>query len=133
MTKSVLVIDDDSAVRKAFDLSLRGQGYELILAASGAEGLDVVKQHPVDLVYLDLRMPGMDGVQTLRALHESGFTGQVFIVTAFHREFFEDLVVVRDAGIPFELLQKPLEREQIIAITRGILENEVTVDAPGHD
>jgi CheY-like chemotaxis protein len=128
MSKRILVIDDDPSVRKAFDLALRGQGYELVLADGGEAGVAAAAERTPDLVYLDLRMPGMDGVATLRALRADGFSGPVYIATAFHKEFFDDLVTVRDERIPFELLQKPLERDQIIHITRGILEGEIAVE-----
>jgi CheY-like chemotaxis protein len=111
----------------AFDLALRDLPYEVVLAASGQEGLEAAAASAFDLIYLDLRMPDMDGVTTLRRLREAGFAGPIYIVTAFHKEFLQELVDARQQGIAFELLQKPLERDQIIMITRTIVEGAVTV------
>ncbi len=121
MKKRILIIDDDDAVRKAFALALRDLPYELIQAASGEEGADLAIREPVDLIYLDLRMPGIDGVETLRRIHTVKPDQLVYIVTAFHREFFDELVTARGQGLPFELMRKPLERHQIIEITRSVL------------
>ena len=122
MSKRILVIDDDAAVRKAFALALDDTSYEVVTAEGGEEGLRKLGEAAFDLVYLDLRMPGMDGVTTLRAIRKGDADLPVYIVTAFHREFFDDLTEVRKEGIAFELLRKPIEREHIIRITRGILE-----------
>jgi DNA-binding response OmpR family regulator len=119
--KRILIIDDDEAVRNAFALALRRSPYDLVEAATGEEGAELAASQPFDLVYLDLRMPGIDGVETLRRIHSAKPDPLVYIVTAFHREFFDDLVTARSQGLRFELMRKPLERSQIIAITDGVL------------
>jgi CheY-like chemotaxis protein len=121
MKKRILIIDDDSAVRNAFTLALRREPYDITCVASGEDGIEQVKQHDFDLIYLDLRMPGMDGVATLHQLRVLKPELLIYIVTAFHREFFEDLAAARQQGLAFELLRKPLERQQIIDITQAIL------------
>jgi DNA-binding NtrC family response regulator len=127
MSKRVLVIDDDPAVRRAFELALKGLELDIELADSGEAGMAAFEAAPPDLIYLDLRMPGMNGVEVLRAVRERGFEGPVIIVTAFHREFFDDLVAARRDGVEFDVLQKPVERDQIIKVTRAILEGDVIV------
>ncbi len=121
MKKRILIIDDDDAVRKAFGLALRDLPYELIQAANGEEGVDLATREPFDLIYLDLRMPGIDGIETLRRIQAVKPDQLVYIVTAFHREFFDELVTARGRGLRFELMRKPLERRQIIEITQGVL------------
>ena len=122
MGKRILIIDDDEAVRKAFGYALRSTGYEVESAASGEEGVRKALDADYDLVYLDLRMPGKDGIAVLREIRGQKPKLKVYLLTAFHREFFVDLVKARSEGLTFELLAKPLERSQIINITRGILE-----------
>jgi len=124
MPKRILIIDDDPAVRRAFQLALRGEGYEILEADSGAAGVRLALAEDLDLVYLDLRMPGIDGVETLRRIRAAKPDLVVYIVTAFHREFFDELIQARQEGLRFELLRKPLERQQIISITADILDAE---------
>lgn len=124
MNKRVLVIDDDAAVRQAFELALYAEPYEVICAASGEDGAALATTQDCDLVYLDLRMPGIDGVETLRRIRAVKPDLPVYIATAFHREFLEQLAEARHQGLGFELLRKPLERQQIIHITRALLGNE---------
>ena len=71
--KKVLVIDDQEAIRKSFELALRRTPYLVETADSGMAGLDKFRQEKHDLIYLDLKMPGMSGVETLRALREIDF------------------------------------------------------------
>lgn len=121
MTKRILIIDDDLAVREAFKLALAQQPYEVVEAENGEQGAALAASEPFDLVYLDLRMPGIDGVETLRRIRSCAPDLTVYIATAFHRELFDALVSARGEGLDFELLRKPLERQQIIDITNGVL------------
>ncbi len=122
MNKKILIIDDEEAVRKSFALALEDLPYQVDCAINGKEGTEKFSLSPYDLVYLDLKMPEMDGVETLRAIREQNQEVPVYIVTAFHKEFFEQLVSVRAEKLDFNLLMKPVGRDQIIAVTRGILE-----------
>jgi len=126
--KRILVIDDDSAVRDAFRLALRKGPYTLLEADNGETGASLAVAEDVDLVYLDLRMPGIDGVETLRRIRAAKPDLTVYIATAFHRELFDDLVTARGEGLEFELLRKPLRRQQILDITNGVLGGDPTTE-----
>ena len=65
----ILVIDDDPAVRVAIQLVLEREGHEVVLAGNGRAGIARVQDGPVDLVICDIFMPGMDGIETIHALH----------------------------------------------------------------
>ena len=65
MTARILVIDDEAAIREAMRMILEYDGYECVLAASGPEGLASIERETPDLVFLDIRMPGMDGLDVL--------------------------------------------------------------------
>jgi CheY-like chemotaxis protein len=121
MGKRILVIDDDSGVRKAFELSLKGTGYQVDTAESGEEGIELWKNDPYDLIYLDLKMPGMNGVETLLELRNMDRTVPIYIVTAFYEEYFDELKSAREEGIDFELLRKPFSSDDIVLVTTGIL------------
>lgn len=121
MLKRILVIDDDSTVRDAFDLALEDSGYEVVLADSGETGIEqAIAQRP-DMVFLDLRMPGLDGVNVLRRLNDIDSTIPVYIVTAFHQEFFARLNHAIEDGLTFELARKPLNGAQIRTIAQSVL------------
>lgn len=121
MEKRILIIDDDAAVRDAFELALDGEGYLLETAENGEKGVELAGAERPDVVFLDLKMPGMDGVDVLEKLNEIHSGLQVYIVTAFHQEYFDRLQSASDRGIAFELARKPLSGDQIRAIAQASL------------
>lgn len=121
MAKHILVIDDDVAVRDAFELALDDPEYSVELAENGEVGVAKVTAHRPDLVFLDLKMPKMDGVDVLFKLYDIDPALPVYIVTAFHQEFFDRLNQAMEAGISFELARKPLSGNEIRAIATATL------------
>ncbi len=113
MVSKILVIDDDPAVRGAFKLILEEDGFTVQEAEDGLKGIEMAKAERPDLIFLDLRMPGIDGVETLRRLKAHDGTLNIYIVTAFASEFMEQLKSVHDEGLQFELASKPLSSAQI--------------------
>jgi hypothetical protein len=65
---SILIVDDEEVVRRSHLRSLAGTGCHAEAASDGQEALTVMEQHPFDVVLLDLRMPGLDGLEVLRTL-----------------------------------------------------------------
>ncbi|MBW1784360.1 MAG: response regulator [Deltaproteobacteria bacterium] len=106
MSKRILVIDDEEAVRKSFVLALEETGYQVDTAASGEEGIRLWKKNPYDLVFLDLKMPGMNGVETLRALRSMDSTVQIA-----ERE-----------NVEFDIMRKPIGGDGIRLVAKSILE-----------
>lgn len=125
MSKRVLIVDDDEAIRKSFTLTLEDTGYQTETAASGEKAIEMAQDSKFDLIFLDLKMPGIDGVQTLRELRKLDEDVPVYIVTAFHAEFFDQLKSAQEDGIEFELLRKPIGGAQLIATARGVLEGPI--------
>lgn len=120
--KRILVIDDDEGIRKLFLLSLEGKGFKIDTAESGEKGIEIMQQTKYDLIYLDLKMPGMNGVETLRELRKINKDVPVYIITAFHEEYFDQLKAAEKDGIDFELLKKPFDSEQLVLVTKGVLD-----------
>ena len=127
MSKKILVIDDDEAIRKSFLLSLEDSDYLVDTAENGSVGVELFKSGRYDLVFLDLKMPGMNGVETLRKLREIHQDVPVYFITAFYGEYFEELRAAQADGIDFEVLKKPISSEEIILITKAVLEGPVEV------
>jgi CheY-like chemotaxis protein len=120
-TQRILIIDDEEIIRDAFTLALEDSGYLVDTAETGDRGLQMAHSVPYDLILLDLKMPGMSGITVLRKLRDMNGSVPIYIVTAFQREFFEQLQSIEEEGIAFELIRKPLSREQIIMVVQSIL------------
>lgn len=127
MQRHILVIDDEQSVRDAFALALESEGYEVDTAADGEEGLRKFSVNPPDLVFLDLRMPGMGGIETLRRLKGLSPNTPVYIVTAFYQAYLEPLQALQEEGVTFQLAKKPLGAHDIREITRSVFEGPEAV------
>jgi CheY-like chemotaxis protein len=127
MRKRILVIDDEEVIRKSFTLALMDSGYEVDTAESGEKGIEKAGKERYDLIYLDLKMPGLNGVETLRELRKRDRDIPIYIVTAFYGEFFAELKKATEDGIDFEVLTKVLGSDQIAGITRGVLEGAESI------
>jgi DNA-binding response OmpR family regulator len=128
MGKKIIVIDDESAIRKSFELALEDSEFEVNTASSGKEGLEMLKQGSYDLVFLDLKMPGMNGVETLREIRKRDKKIPVYIVTAFYGEFFDELSSMAEGGTEFEVLNKPVDGDTILKLCQAVLEGTMVVD-----
>ena len=122
MYKRILVIDDDLAIRKSFALALEDIDCQVDTAESGEAGIDKAANNKYDLIFLDLRMPGINGVETLLRLRDNKQRMPIYMVTAFHEEFMEQLRVAADEGYEFEVMRKPVESGDLVRITEAVLE-----------
>lgn len=129
MRRRILVIDDEEGVRDAFDLALDATAYEVVTAANGLEGLARAAEATPDLVILDLKMPHLDGVETLRRLRLQCPGIMVYILTAFYEEYLRPLAGLSAEGAEFELVRKPLDADQIRGIIAAALDGTIN-EAP---
>ena len=121
MKLSILVIDDDDAVRRSFQLALEDTDCKVVLVDSGEKGIQEETQNKFDLIFLDLKMPGLNGVETLKRLRKLDSVVPVYIVTAFHKEFMSELNEAVKEGLRFELISKPAGAHEIVSITNRVL------------
>lgn len=119
--KRILVIDDDDGVRDSLLAALDYRDYAPVGASSGPAGIESATAEKPDLVFLDLKMPGMSGVETLAALRALYPVLPIYLVTGFYGEFLEPLKDLRSRGVLFELARKPLTVAEIRAIAEGVL------------
>ncbi|MDT0304408.1 response regulator transcription factor [Streptomonospora wellingtoniae] len=125
---SVLIADDDRAIRDSLDRALRLEGYEVRMAADGVEALAAVHAEPVDLLVLDVMMPGVDGLGVCRVLRKEGDSTPILMLTA--RVETSDRVAGLDAGAD-DYLPKPFELDELLARLRALLRRAAPTDEDG--
>lgn len=114
----ILVVDDDRAVREALERALSLEGYDVELAADGAEALAAVDHSEPDAVVLDVLMPNVDGLEVCRLLRRSHHRVPILMLTV--RDELSDRVEGLDAGAD-DYLGKPFELEELLARLRALL------------
>jgi excisionase family DNA binding protein len=108
---AVLVVDDEPAVRHVFKVWLENAGYKVDEAADGQQALGRLDAAAYGLVFLDLQMPNMDGVETLRHIRNRAEHPDVIIVTAhYNGALMEEILKLG----PVHVLKKPVDRERFL-------------------
>ena len=121
----ILVVDDDKAVRDSLRRALVLEGYQVELAADGAEALKSLTQASPDAVILDLGLPDIDGLEVCRRLRSLGDRTPVLILTA--RDAVNDRVEGLDAGAD-DYLVKPFDLAELFARLRALLRRRAPVE-----
>jgi two-component system KDP operon response regulator KdpE len=117
MRTTILVADDEAPMRKYITSNLKVRGYDVIAAADGVEALKIAGEHTLDLILLDIGMPGPDGTQVLAALRRETHV-PVIMVSARGRE--HDKVHALDLGAD-DYLTKPFGVDELLARVRATL------------
>jgi DNA-binding response OmpR family regulator len=117
----ILIIDDEASLRQTLARILQRDGYEVTSVASGTEGISIVTQHPFDLVYLDIRMPDMNGLDVLKTIH-AGLPELPVILFTAQPDLHSAVEALRRGAIDY--LMKPLKPEAVLARTRAILSEQ---------
>ncbi len=117
--KSILIVDDELSVREALKMILKPI-CQVLTAADGKEALEVIRKGKIDLVTLDLKMPGLSGIEVLRKIKESHPDIEVLIVTAYSsdqtskeaNQYGADQIIPKPFSAPelIETVNKTLER-----------------------
>ncbi len=122
MNKRILVIDDFADIRNLFVRALEDTSYKVDTAASGAKGVSLHKENKYDLIFLDLNMPGMNGIEVLHKIRKIDKDVPIYIITALYKEFIEGITIANQKGLKFEITNKPISLHQIVSITNKTLE-----------
>ncbi len=83
MKSSILVVDDENVARQSMTDILKLEGYNVTSASNGQAAVEYVRTHPVDLMIVDLRMPGMDGLEVIKIVNQASPDTEVILLTAF--------------------------------------------------
>jgi two-component system nitrogen regulation response regulator NtrX len=118
MYPSILIVDDEPSIRDSLGGLLSDEGFEILTAANGYEALKAIDKDSPDLVLLDIWMPGMDGIETLKEIKDSNPYIQVIIITGHGT--VETAVRATKLGA-FDLIQKPLSIDKVIVSINNAL------------
>jgi DNA-binding NtrC family response regulator len=112
----LLIVDDDAGQRSLLDSFLRSQGFETLLADSGARALTALRAGPVSLMISDVRMPGLSGLETLREARKQFPVLPVLLVTAY-ADIREAVGAMRDGAVNY--LAKPIDLDELLVSVRN--------------
>lgn len=117
----VLVVDDDIGIRDSLRMMLEYEGYEWLGAANGQEGLLLAEREAPDLVLLDVKMPGMDGLEVLERLRESNEALPVIVISG-HGTISTAVAATKKGA--FDFIEKPFSSERVLVSLRNALDGE---------
>lgn len=120
---TILVADDTPDLRQLLSLYLRKMGLDVLLAENGQEAVEIAISKKPNLVFMDMQMPVMDGIEAVKALRKQDYTGTVLALTAQSER--DRIMAMLDAGCD-GYVEKPVRRERLEAIVRGRLTGTVS-------
>ena len=112
----ILIIDDERAIRNSMKEILSDEGYSVDTAENGAEGLKMVSAGRYDVVFCDIKMPGMDGVEVLEKIEASGADSAVVMISG-HGDIDTAVECIKKGA--FDFIQKPLDLNRLLASIRN--------------
>ena len=115
----ILIVDDEEVLRDVLEVVLRREDFDVVLAASGEEALSVLDTEEVDLIILDVMLPGISGIDTLRAIRISNPTLPVIVITAFSS--IDGAIEAMKYGA-FHYIPKPFKNEEVVMTVNKALE-----------
>lgn len=111
--KKILVVEDEPHIVKLVSFILESNGYEVIQAFVGTEGIEKAKKEKPHLIVLDIMMPGMDGFEVAKVLTKDPTTNFIPILMLSSKAQFEDKMTGIDAGA-LDYITKPFEKEELL-------------------
>ena len=123
-TGTILVIDDEEIMREILEALLTREGYQVRLASSGEEGLDLARATPFDAAIVDVMMPGMDGIATLEELRKLDDDLPILMITAFAS--VETAIAAMKRGA-FDYITKPFKNDEVLIVVRNAVERRQLV------
>ena len=118
VSSTILIVEDEHAVARGIEYALQQEGYTVVLARSGEEGLELAINQAPDLVILDVRLPGIDGFEVLRRLRAAGSRAPVLMLTA--RDDEVDKVIGLELGAD-DYVTKPFGLRELLSRVKALL------------
>ncbi len=115
---SILVVEDDKHARKLLETILKRQGYSVFTAEDGLKGMEILDNHHIDLIILDVMMPNMNGLEFAKELREGQCMIPILMVTAKHLQ--EDKIKGFVAGAD-DYMTKPIDTEEMLLRVKALL------------
>ena len=115
---SILVVEDDKHTRKLMETILKRQGYSIFVAEDGVQGMEVLDNHHIDLIILDVMMPNMDGFEFAKELREGECMIPILMVTA--KQLQEDKIKGFVSGAD-DYMTKPIDTEEMLLRIKALL------------
>ncbi|HSP34517.1 MAG TPA: sigma-54 dependent transcriptional regulator [Thermoanaerobaculia bacterium] len=115
----ILIVDDEEVLRDVLEVVLHREGFEVVMASTGEEALNLLDTEEVDLVILDIMLPGISGIDTLRAIRISNPQLPVIIITAFSS--IDGAIAAMKHGA-FHYIPKPFKNEEVVLTVNKALE-----------
>jgi two-component system nitrogen regulation response regulator NtrX len=119
MKPRILVIDDESAIRDSLRMILEYEGYDCTLAASGPDGIALIEKDPPDLVFLDIKMPHMDGLEVLDRIKATNDTVPVVMISG-HATVSTAVDATKKGA--FDFIEKPLASDRVLLTVRNAID-----------
>ena len=116
-TATILIVEDDRDLREALATTLRDEGYQALSARDADEALASVKAHKVNIVFMDICLPGLNGVEVYKAIKKIQPTATTVMMTGF---FVQDLVDAAISAGAYDILYKPFTMDDILKVIRKI-------------
>ena len=112
----ILIIDDERAIRSSFSGILEDEGYDVDVAENGQQGLEMVEKERYDVIFCDIKMPVMDGVETLKRLISMGIDAAVVMISG-HADLATAVDCIKNGA--FDFIEKPLDLNRILITVRN--------------
>ena len=118
----VLLVEDDEHLAEGMVFNLRNAGYDVTACDNGEEALDALGRSTFDVILLDVMLPGIDGLEVVRRVRQTGNTSPILMITALNRA--DDVIAGLDAGAD-DYVTKPFDLDEVLARIRGALRRQV--------
>lgn len=119
---SILIVDDDMGMRETLSDIMEDKGYRTVIALDGYEAIQRVKESAFDVILMDIKMPGMDGVETFKEIKKIRPRTAVVMMTAYA---LEDLISEALQEGAYGVLYKPFDMEKIMDLIEGVKEGGI--------
>ncbi|TET11318.1 response regulator [Candidatus Aerophobetes bacterium] len=116
-TKNILVVNDEQAIRQILANMLKDRGYNIFMAEDGYKAIEKVKEISFAITFLDMRMPGIDGVQTLKEIKKISPQTKVIMMTGYPDKNLEKEAIKQGA---YTVIYKPFDRKKVMAIVEKL-------------